>query len=108
MRSSSPSVEVTTYFGIEFIFSAKSAVALGPGPGEAFVGDAADQVGVGLEHLLEFVLELFVAHEVHHPAAVGMPRLSARGLHHAVEGDELGDDQLLHRTDHTAGRATSL
>ena len=58
----------------------------------------ADQLDVGVEHLLLLEGQLLLADEVTHPAGVRMGRLAAGSLHHPVEGDELGDDQLPHLT----------
>ena len=60
-----------------------------PGPGEGLVGHPSDEQRLGLDDLVELVLELFGAGELEHPAAVRMAGLAARGFHDTVQGQEL-------------------
>src|SRR4051794_39942506 len=73
------------------------AVAVGPRTVEAVVRLAAEQKDVRGQLLLSLVGAEGVAEERADPAGVGIAGLTAGGLHDAVEGDELGDDQCAHR-----------
>ena len=76
--------------------SANSPLAIGPGAGEALVGDAPDQEHVALHRLVELELVAVVsAIELEAPTGV-LELFAARRLHHAVERHELGHHQLAH------------
>ena len=73
------------------------AFALRPGGGEAFVGDPAEQLRLGLLELAELELvALLTAVDLEGPAAVHVVLRTARILDHPVQRDELGGDDLPH------------
>src|SRR6266511_4991267 len=67
-----------------------------PGPGEALVGDPAEQLYVAGLQLLPLEIHALRRRGLEAPAAVLEVLRAARILHHAVQRDELGDHQLAH------------